>query len=187
MASTREMGNGKWRVDLCYGRKSDGTLNRTSRVITAKSKKDAEMQAQALEYEFRNGQVASIEVSTFNELVNIWREDGTDSLVVNTLIDWNDKLNAYILPKMGRMKIKDITSLHISRYLKSLKQDGIRRDNRVGGFSDQTILHHYTIINCVFNFGLKHELIQKNPCVSVDRPVVKRKKLSSTMIRKWIF
>ncbi len=56
MPSIKELGQGKYRVFICDGFKADGKVNRTSKVITAKSKRDAEKQAQALEVDFKRGQ-----------------------------------------------------------------------------------------------------------------------------------
>ena len=66
MASIKDMGNGKYRIFICDGFKPDGRVNRTSKTIYAKSKKDAERQAQAMEVDFKRGQqVQPSNASTF--------------------------------------------------------------------------------------------------------------------------
>lgn len=55
MASMRNLGNGKYRVYLCNGRKPNGKANRTSKTIIARSLADAAKQAKALETDFKRG------------------------------------------------------------------------------------------------------------------------------------
>ena len=75
MASVKDLGKGKYRVFICNGFKADGKVNRTSKVITARSMKDAEKQANALEVDFRRGkEIQPIHAPAFNDLVEKWRE-----------------------------------------------------------------------------------------------------------------
>lgn len=55
MASMRNLGNGKYRVYLCNGRKPNGKANRKSKTIMARSLADAVKQAKNLETNFRRG------------------------------------------------------------------------------------------------------------------------------------
>ena len=48
MASVKDLGGGKYRVFICNGFKPNGKVNMTSKVITAKSLRDAEKQANVL-------------------------------------------------------------------------------------------------------------------------------------------
>ena len=70
MASVKDLGGGKYRVFICNGFKADGKVNRTSKVITAKSLRDAEKQANVLEVDFKRGQQVQLaHAPTFNDLV----------------------------------------------------------------------------------------------------------------------
>lgn len=75
MATIKDYGNGKWRVHVCNGRKPDGSLNRKSWTIEAKSKKAAEKKASELEYEFKHGKQKIVSKKcSFNDLLKEWRE-----------------------------------------------------------------------------------------------------------------
>ena len=75
MASVKDLGGGKYRVFICNGFKPNGKVNRTSKVITAKSLRDAEKQANVLEVDFKRGQQVQLaHAPTFNDLVEKWRE-----------------------------------------------------------------------------------------------------------------
>ena len=146
MASIKDMGNGKYRIFICDGLKPDGKVNRTSQTIYAKSKKDAERQAQAMEVDFKRGQqVQPSNASTFSELVDKWRDMAKPDIVVKTQERYEGMLNHFLLPYFGRMKVRDIKALNIEHYLKTLSKDGVRTDGKPGGYSEKTIHDHYML------------------------------------------
>lgn len=75
MASIKNLGNNKYRIFVCDGFKPDGRVNRISKTIFAKSERDAEKQAQAMEVDFKRGQqIQFSSTPTFSELADKWRE-----------------------------------------------------------------------------------------------------------------
>ena len=85
MASIKNLGDGKYRAFFCNGTKPDGKPNRFSKVITAKSRRDAEKQAQAIEVDFKRGNLIQAScMYTFTELVNNWREIVKPDMVLKT-------------------------------------------------------------------------------------------------------
>lgn len=75
MASIQDLGDGKYRVHVTDGFLPNGKVNRTNRVIKAKSSKDAERQAQAIEVDFKRGTIESKNNKgfTFADVVAEWR------------------------------------------------------------------------------------------------------------------
>ena len=126
MASVKDLGGGKYRVFICNGFKADGKVNRTSKVIEAKSKKDAEKQANALEVDFKRGQqIQFASAPTFNNLVEQWRELKKPGQEDKTQ-ERNENFLRFMIPYFGKMKVQEIKALNIEMYLNSLKKDGIR-------------------------------------------------------------
>ena len=175
MASVKNLGNNKFRVFICDGFKPDGRVNRTSKVITAKSMRDAEKQAQAMEVDFKRGQqIQPSNASTFSDLVDKWREsDRYDKeIVLKTRERYEGMLRNFMLPYFGRMKIRDIKALNIEQYLRTLSQDGVRTDGKPGGYSEKTIHDHYMLIQRLLNVAIHWEMLDVNPCIRVDTPKV---------------
>ena len=149
MASIKNLGNGKYRVFVCNGFKSDGRVNRSSKVITAKSLKDVEKQAQALEVDFKRGhQIQFSGAPTFSDLVNKWRELKKDEMGYKSQDRYEGFLTKFMLPYFGNMKVRDIKAINIEAYLNTLKKDGVRVDGKPGGYSEKTIHHHYMFRVC---------------------------------------
>lgn len=175
MPSIKDLGNGKYRVFICNGFKPDGKVNRTSKVITAKSKKDAEKQAQALEVDYKRGQqIQMTHAPTFAELVDKWRELKKPNQEDKTQ-ERNENFLRFMIPFFGKMKVQEIKALNIEQYLNSLKKDGIRLDGKSGGYSEKTIHTHYMLIQTLLNLAVKWDMIEYNPCIKVDPPKVHKK------------
>ena len=176
MASIKDLGNNKYRLFVCNGFKPDGRGNRISKVITAKSMRDAEKQAQALEVDFKRGQqIQFSSAPTFSELVDKWREVEKPDIALKTQERYEGMLKNFILPYFGRMKVRDIKALDIEQYLKTLSKDGVRTDGKSGGYSEKTIHHHYMLIQRLLNLAIRWEMLDINPCIRVDAPKVHKK------------
>lgn len=176
MASIEDLGNNKYRIFVCDGFKPDGRVNRISKTITAKSRRDAEKQAQILEVDFKRGQqVQPSNTSTFFDLVNKWREEAKPDIVFKTQERYEGMLNHFLLPYFGRIKVRDIKALNIEHYLKTLSKDGVRTDGKSGGYSEKTIRHHYMFLQRLLNFAIHQEMLDINPCIRVDTPKVHKK------------
>lgn len=176
MASIKDLGNGKYRVFLCNGFKEDGRPNRTSKVITAKSLRDAEKQAQALEVDFRRCVETQETVGyTFADVVEKWRSLKKSNIQQKTQDSYEIMLNAFMLPYFGKMKVREIKGIDIEKYLKSLTQDGIRKDGKKGGYSEKTIHNHYMLIQRLLNLAVQWDMLDFNPCSRVEPPKVHKK------------
>ncbi|HWP98731.1 MAG TPA: tyrosine-type recombinase/integrase [Syntrophomonadaceae bacterium] len=91
-------------------------------------------------------------------------------------------LNGYILPAMGHKKIDKVHSTNLYDYYNNLKEDGIRKDGKPGGFSPATIQKHHNIISSMFTFAVKNlkELKKdQNPCKDVTPVKIPRRKKAS--------
>ena len=149
MASVKDLGGGKYRVFICNGFKPNGKVNRTSKVITAKSLRDAEKQANVLEVDFKRGQQVQLtHAPTFNDLVEKWREIKKPDMEYKTQERYEGFLNGFMIPYFGNKKVKEIKALDIEAYLNTLKKDGVRLDGKKGGYSEKN--KHIDIRKLVF-------------------------------------
>lgn len=176
MASVKALGNGKYRVFVCNGFKPDGKVNRSSKVITAKSDRDAEKQAEELEVNFRHEKAEPDSKNvTFNYLVDKWRELKEGDLAEKTKVRYEGILKDFMLPAFGRYKVTEIRPLDIEKYLNKLKNDGVRKDGKPGGYSQKTIQHHYVLLHKLFSLAVRWDYVPSNVCDKVDKPKVDKK------------
>lgn len=82
-------------------------------------------------------------------------------------------LSKHIIPyfKDKAVNLCDVTPLMINQYIISKFSDGL---------SPQTIKHHFSTLRCAFNYALKNELIDRNPCdfIIKELPTVNKYKPS---------
>lgn len=187
MASIKDLGNGKYRVFACNGFRSDGKVNRITKVIKAKSLKDAERQANEIEVHFKDGVIRSkkeekaekarqdSQIISFVDLVEKWRELVESKKQEKSKERDEELLKHFMLPYFGDMKVKDIKALQIEEYLSTLEKDGVRLDKKKGGYSEKTILNHYALLHSLLENAVKWEVIEYSPCSKVNRPKVHHK------------
>lgn len=175
MASIKDLGSGKYRVFICNGFKPNGKVNRTSKVITAKSMADAKKQAAALEVDYKRGeQVQLAHAPTFIDLVEKWRELKKGKMEHKTQERYEGFLNGFMMPYFGKKKVKEIRPLNILEYLNTLEKEGVRLDGKKGGYSEKTIHHHYGFIHSLLEFAVELEWIEYNTCDKVKAPKVEK-------------
>lgn len=175
MASIKELGNNKYRVFICNGFKPDGKVNRTSKVITARSMADAKKQAAALEVDCkREEQVQLAHAPTFIDLVEKWRELKKSKMEHKTQERYEGFLNGFMMPYFGNAKVKEIRPLNILEYLNTLEKEGVRQDGKKGGYSEKTIRHHYGFIHSLLEFAVELEWVEYNTCDRVKPPKVEK-------------
>ncbi len=176
MASIKDNGNGKYRIIVCNGYLPNGKVNRHTETITAKSHKDAEKQAEAIEVDFKRGDIVSkSSIVTFNILVDKWRDLKENDLAEKTRVRYEGILKDFMLPAFGRYKVAEIRPLDIEKYLNELKNDGVRKDGKPGGYSQKTIQHHYVLLHKLFSLAVRWDYVPSNVCDKVDKPKVDRK------------
>lgn len=173
MASIKDYGNGKYRVLICDGYLPNGKLNRLSKTITAKTKTDLKKQVEALEVDFiRRGKKEEKKDLTFNELVEKWRKHIVPELAEKTQVRYEGLLEDFIRPYFGRWEVSGIKPMDIQDYISTLKEDGIRKDKKQGGYAKKTLQHHYTLLSSIFERGMDWKIISDNPCKGVKKPKV---------------
>lgn len=169
----KDYGNGKYRVQICNGFKADGKVNRMTKTLTAKNKTDLKNQMNTLEVDFRCGaQQTKIKEHTFVGVVEKWKEIELPKIRTNTADRYLDIIDKKLLTAFGNRKLDAIRVLDVEEYLHSLTLDGSRLDGKSGGYAQKTILHHYVILNLLFNCAVKWEYMSVNPCSKIDRPKV---------------
>jgi integrase len=85
----------------------------------------------------------------------------------NREIDWQ-KVKLYILPTLGHLRLKDITSLHIESLYRQLRNNVSKRTGRP--LSGTTQNHVHRILVGVLSYAVKRRLLIENPLAGVVAP-----------------
>lgn len=103
---------------------------------------------------------------TFNELTYKWFNEYyvpnfTPEVVKNAKIS----LNAKILPKLGLYKLSNITPSVINDLVNDFKKEISPRTHKT--LSNATIKKLYNYLSSIFNYAVRMEIIENNPCQKI--------------------
>lgn len=87
----------------------------------------------------------------------------------STRIGYTKKLNLYVLPKLGTVRLADLEPYVLDRW----------RDDLMGRMSGQSALHAFRVLSVALNRAVKWRLIPSNPLLAVDPPRAKVRDLDT--------
>jgi hypothetical protein len=195
MAYIQEKIKGKkivsFKFKTCLGRDANGkqifkcwTWHPPADLTPAKARKEADRVADRWEAEQRlafsqqkaeEPSAPPAPVYTFDTFVNeVWIplcvRDGSHRPA--TVAMYTNILKV-ILPQFKGVPLDEITGVRISQYLRWLRNDYRKPDGKP--LAEKSIKHHYNVLNLIFGFAEKQDIIQKNPMKKVDTPKVTKK------------
>lgn len=174
MASILKKDNGSYLITVSLGRDASGKqiLKRTSYRPEAKSEKKIarEVEDFARDYEKRvkNGECFDGEKKTFSALVSLWDRDwasNEENLTPSIREDYLAILQKRAIPDIGYMKMSDIRPAHINAIYAKMNKEGK---------ATTTIKRTHCIINSVFKYAYRMEIIKDNPCERIMLPKTKQ-------------
>ena len=152
-----------WRADTKY-RDWDGVVRRVQ--ATGRSRTAAE---QALQLVLRDRRYAGKDVITrdtkFSVVAEKWFEELSD-LSPSTMQRYRERLDRFILPAFGQVRMREITVGLVDRHLRAVKE---RNGAAMAKLSK-------TILSGVFGLATRHDALASNPCRDVARISVKPKR-----------
>lgn len=149
-----------WRADTKY-RDWDGVVRRVQ--ATGRSRTAAE---QALQLVLRDRRYAGKDVITrdtkFAVVAEKWFEELSD-LSPSTMQRYRERLDRFILPAFGQVRMREISVGLVDRHLRAVKE---RNGAAMAKLSK-------TILSGVFGLATRHDALASNPCRDVARISVK--------------
>ncbi|PWA12078.1 site-specific integrase [Pueribacillus theae] len=176
--SIEKRGKDSYRLIASGGRGPDGKRIKHTKTIKAPSDREARKELAKFVAEIQKGQYIEPSKLSLAEFAARWvRDYGEKNLSPTTLKRYREYLNSRILPAMGHLKLEQIKPLHLLEFYRNLQEDGIRKDGKKGGLSEQTILHHHRLISAILEAAVKWQLIALNPASRVQPPKVSKKEM----------
>lgn len=123
------------------------------------------------------GEYISPEKKTIESFTQDWVEKhAKKNLALRTQQNYIEKLNNYILPYLGHLKMSDIKPIHIVNFLDEVSQPhaAIRKKD---GLSDSTLYEIDKTLRVLFNKAVEWKIISDSPLSGLKRPKIKRKEM----------
>lgn len=163
--SIRVLENGRFVGKVMLGRKADGKPNR--KTVYGDTQDEVLKKINELIYEYNHGLYVEPNRMRFAEWLNLWLKTfKRKKLKARTYDTYESQINARIIPALGSLALKDLTSFHIQDFYNELSDDG---------FSSATIRKIHQIIKSSLDKALEQKMIHFNPAESVELPPLEQK------------
>lgn len=171
--ATIEKRNGSYRITVSCGYDTQGkqikqkmTYTPEENMTAAQIKKELNRQATLFEESVKNGQALNKNIK-FEVFAKQWIEqiELEGDIKISTLEKYK-QMQKRIYEAIGHMKLNNITTMHVQRFINSLSADGANTVTG-GGLATKTQANYLNFISDVFNYAIRCNLAVVNPCRNV--------------------
>jgi integrase len=153
-----------WTAVMTDGSKKRIVLCAKTKELLAAKKKAKEAELARGEYVCRNG-------ITFGVWVCQWLEEYKKiSLSPTTYRSYEVSMNAYIVPKLGRIPLQKVTNSDIQRLINGLKQCHPKEGEKPKKLSTSATKQVYSIVRQCFAQAVLNRIVSFSPCVGIKLP-----------------
>ncbi|MBP1950040.1 site-specific integrase [Virgibacillus litoralis] len=156
----------KWLFKIDSGTNPQTGKRKTTTRRGFKTKKEAQTSAVKLEQELENGLLIDFNNLTYHDIFNQWFSDHARTIKNSTKKTITSKFKIHILPRFGKLKMKDITKAYCQKMINEIA-DNIASVNDIKIQANQ-----------VFKYALKMDIIMRNPMEHVSIPKQQKEILS---------
>ena len=164
--SVKREGN-SWYYVFSLGKDSNGKRKQKKK-RGFKTKKDAQKALTEAMNSFFQGTYIEPSKTLFQDYLTEWFQTKRRSIGIQTAQVYEHYLNSRIIPKLGKIAIAELSTLHIQSYINNLQEDGL---------SSSTVKKNYEIIRNSLEHAIDFGLIQNNVALKVKLPKSERKEL----------
>ena len=159
--SIRRRGKNSWELNVDLGRDAQG--KRLRKFVSVKGRKtDAERRLRELLASLDKGLPINYERVTVSEWMDRWlTQHVTPSKRQKTIERYRDVARKHISPYIGQIQLTRLTPTDI----KTLEAEWSLR-----GMSPTTVAYNHGILSVALKYGVKMEVIYRNPAQVVDPP-----------------
>ena len=156
------------------------TVNKKQIWETYKTHEEAQRRKLEIEYKKSNGTFVPPNPRTVNEFLEEYVNNyGKTKWSFSTHSHNSALINNYIIPNIGKMRLKDCTTRNMDFFFANLKtKNAVQQKGRHNSelITDRTIYDIHSILHNAFDFAVSWEYVEKNPITKNARPSIKRKK-----------
>ncbi len=115
--------DGRWKAAVIIGHKPDGTLHR--KIFTRKTQREAREAAEALRAQLERGEIpTNRDKMTFRDWYEEWMGNVEVNRSPNTTRFYRSLFENHVLPQIGGLKLRSITTQHLQQLLNARTKDG---------------------------------------------------------------
>lgn len=158
--------DGRYKIDVSLGRDLvTGKAIRKS--VYGWTEKEALAKAQKLQVEANEGIYKEPSKLTVKEWCEIWLKEYTGHLAQRTKELYEGDVNNYIIPRLGRHKLRALNRAMIQQFVNSITEDPLREGKPVAG---KTVENIHGTLNRLLNQAVDIDYIKVNPASKPKLP-----------------
>ena len=136
---------------------------------TYKTKNEAMKALKIFEINKADGKQLDISKQTIENYLNYWIEYKATRCEYTTIYGYKNIANKYVIPRLGKMQLKQLQPHHIIEYMNSLSKDGL---------SNNTIKKHYDLLKSMMKQAVLEDKVAYNILEKVESPKIDKKEMS---------
>lgn len=156
--------DGRWEGRYKKGRAADGSLLYGS--VYGKTYKEAKEKLASVALQPTNWTDSGRSGKTFGDVLNLWMDNNRLRLKGGTINKYQSLIDTHILSGLGSVKIADLSSVQINRFLESKIVKG--RIDGAGGLSPSYVRSIMLVINAAMKYAVNEQL-----CPPLRSPICK--------------
>src|SRR6266700_699129 len=129
--------------------------------VYGKTQREAREKLRKAQADQEQGRLVRVAPQTLKQYLEQWLERRSVNLKKITFSGYWKAIQKYVLPHVGDIQLKKITSEVLERYYTRLQQSGLA----VG-----TVRYVHRILSSAFNDGIKRKILASNPCKYANVP-----------------
>ncbi|MEC1725835.1 tyrosine-type recombinase/integrase [Schinkia azotoformans] len=161
---------GKWDFIVDIGKDPFTGKRKQKRKRGYDSKEEAEKALTKLLNELNEGRVIEVTNMYFDEFFDIWLEERILAVEKSTYNNNITFYNLYIKPKIGGLRLKNISPLILQRFVNELVLSK--------KLSSGTIHKIFDILKVIFKKAIKLKLLSENPAQQVELPKIRKNEIN---------
>ena len=174
MACITENPNGTFKIRVYCKNQNSGRFVNKSMTYTpsdpnlpyGKLAKEVEAAAEKFEQEVKEASANAMENITLRKFSEKYLKIKQPALSPNTYVFYSKVISDYLLPMFGDMKLRDIRTYHVQKFITFLSTEKEREDGREGHITGSTVKRYTTVFRSMLTLAYKMEYIDMDVGVS---------------------
>lgn len=163
----------RWQVRVYLGRLANGRKQYHSEVVYGR-KRDAEARLIELLQSKNHGKLSPRSTATLADLAREWLAHKAHDVSARTLKGYENALNIYVLPTLGRRRLSDLSLREIQALYTSMRNGTLPKPEqdeggwRGGALSARTVQLAHNALNQALKYAVRMNMIPHNPAAEAS-------------------
>lgn len=163
-------GENSWRLNVSGGVDSEGRRIIYRKRGEASSEREARRLLNLFAAEVLRGEYVQPARLTLRQFADRWLRDHVDARLAPRTAHRYHQVLARACEAMGHYRLEQLKPLHFVEFYNGLRQEGSRKDGKVGRLSEASILYHHRVLSTMFADAVRWGVLAASPLAKIEPP-----------------